>query len=40
MTWDFYGDGEDFILKEDKKETPKEIIWNDFNILDIINIQK
>ena len=26
MTWDFYGDGEDFILKEDKKETPKEIL--------------
>jgi|TARA_Y100000114_G_scaffold157203_1_gene187989 ABC-type phosphate transport system auxiliary subunit len=25
MTWDFYGDGEDFVLKE-KKEKPKEIL--------------
>ncbi len=26
MTWDFYGDGENFILKEEKKESPKEIL--------------
>ena len=26
MTWDFYGNGEDFILKEEKKESPKEIL--------------
>ena len=26
MTWDFYGDGEGFILKEKKKESPKEIL--------------
>ena len=26
MTWDFYGDGEGFILKEDKKDSPKEIL--------------
>lgn len=26
MTWDYYGDGENFILKEDKKESPKEIL--------------
>ena len=26
MTWDFYGDGEGFILKEEKKESPKEIL--------------
>ena len=25
MTWDFYGDGEDYVLKE-KKEQPKEIL--------------
>ena len=25
MTWDFYGEGEDFILKE-KKQVPKEIL--------------
>ena len=26
MTWDFYGDGENFVLKEKKKESPKEIL--------------
>ena len=26
MTWDFYGNGEDFILKEKKKDSPKEIL--------------
>ena len=26
MTWDFYGDGENFILKEEKKESPKEVL--------------
>ena len=26
MTWDFYGDGEGFILKENKKDSPKELL--------------
>ena len=26
MTWDFYGDGEEFILKEKKKQSPKQIL--------------
>ena len=26
MTWDFYGDGEEFILKEKKNDSPKEIL--------------
>ena len=26
MTWDYYGEGDDFILKEEKKESKKDII--------------
>tara|TARA_R110001592_G_scaffold1087_4_gene6484 strand:+ start:105 stop:470 length:366 start_codon:yes stop_codon:yes gene_type:complete len=26
MTWDYYGEGDDFILKEEKKESTKDII--------------
>ena len=26
MTWDFYGDGKDFILKEEKEKSKKDII--------------
>ena len=26
MTWDFYGDGEDFVYKAKKEEAPKDIL--------------
>ena len=26
MTWDFYGEGKEIILKEDKKDTPKKLL--------------